>query len=94
MLGESHVSGETQPLAVSARTGEGLEALLSLIDEMLGLDPVSHATFRFPAGQGALLNTLHEQARVIETRYLGELCEVEAEVPESVRKRLQPFLVV
>ena len=94
ILGECHVAGETKPLAVSARTSEGLEALVSLLDEMLGLDPVSRATFRFPAGNGALLNTLHEQARVIETRYLDELCEVEAEVPESVRKRLEAFLVV
>ena len=93
VLGESHVAGETKPLAVSARMGEGLDALVSLLDEMLGLDPVSRATFRFPAGDGALLNTLHEQARVIETRYLDELCEVEAEVPESVRKRLETFLV-
>jgi hypothetical protein len=60
---------------------------------MLGLDPVSHATFRFPAGEGALLNTLHEQARVIETRYSGEQCEVEAEVPESIRRQLEAFLV-
>ena len=93
VLGESHLSGESQPLAVSARTGEGLDALLSLIDGMLGLDPVSHATFRFAAGEGALLNILHEHARVIETRYLDELCEVEAEVPESVRKRLERFLI-
>ncbi|MDQ6759268.1 MAG: GTPase HflX [Acidobacteriota bacterium] len=93
VLGETHVPGETRPLAVSARTGEGLDALTSLMDEMLGLDPVERATFRFPAGEGAVLNTLHEQARVLETRYAGELCEVEADAPESVRKRLEEFLV-
>ncbi len=93
VLGETHVPGETRPLALSARTGEGLDALTSLMDEMLGLDPVERARFRFPAGEGAVLNTLHEQARVLETRYSGELCEVEAEAPESVRKRLEEFLV-
>jgi GTP-binding protein HflX len=93
VLGESHAPGDTTPACVSARSGEGLDALVSLIDRLLTLDPVSRATFRLPAAEGSLLHLLHERARVLTTRYSGDVCEVEAEVPESVRKELEPYLV-
>jgi GTP-binding protein HflX len=79
--------------AISARTGEGFDALLRKIDETLPLDPVSKCRFRFPAGDGAPLHWLHEFGKVTSTRYSGEMCEVEATVPESVKRRLKGYLV-
>ncbi|MGI8744503.1 MAG: GTPase HflX [Bryobacteraceae bacterium] len=93
VLGEAHAPGETTPLAVSARTGEGLDALFEAIDRMLVLDPVSRAVFRLPVSEGSLLNLLHERAKVITTNYSDDLCEVEAEVPRSVRRQLKDYLV-
>jgi GTP-binding protein HflX len=87
---------EHQPagaVAISAYTGDGFEALLRKIDETLSLDPVSACVFRFPISEGAPLHLLHEFARVIETRYTGDSCEVEAVVPESVKRRLQSYLL-
>ena len=87
---------EHQPagaVAISARTGDGFDALLSKIDEMLALDPVSPCVFRFPISEGAPLHVLHEHARVTNVRYTEDFCEVEALTPESVKRRLQPFLV-
>ncbi len=87
---------EHQPagaVAISARTGDGFDALLSKIDEMLALDPVAPCTFRFPISEGAPLHVLHEHARVTNVRYTEDFCEVEALTPESVKRRLQPFLV-
>jgi GTPase len=87
---------ERQPAgaaAISARTGQGFEALLKKIDETLPLDPVSECKFRFPAGDGAPLHWLHEFGKVTSTRYSGETCEVEATVPESVKRRLKGYLV-
>jgi len=66
---------------------------LDMIDEMLALDPVSLCRFRFPIADGASLHLLHEHAHVIATSYTGDYCEVEAETPESVRRRLAPYLV-
>ena len=63
------------------------------MDRMLDLDPVSRAVFRLPAGDGGLTNLLHERAVVLETRYDGDWCEVEAQVPESVRRRLAAYIV-
>ncbi|HEX5430368.1 MAG TPA: GTPase HflX [Bryobacteraceae bacterium] len=86
---------ERQPAgaaAISARTGAGLEALFSKIDETLPLDPISECLFRFPISEGGPLHLLHEFARVTATRYRGNWCEVEALVPESLRRRLSRYL--
>ncbi len=78
---------------VSALTGNGFDALLAAIDRALPLDPVSLAHFRLPAGDGASLHVLHQFARVRSKSYEGEYCEIEAEVPESIKKRLGQFVV-
>ncbi len=78
----------TQAVAVSALSGEGIDRLLALIDSVLPLDPVVHATLRLSAGDGATLALLHEFGRVLSTRYQDDSVEVEAEVPESLKRRL------
>jgi GTP-binding protein HflX len=90
ILGESQTH---EAIAVSARTGDGFERLLETIDRLLTLDPVSRAQFRVPAGEGALLHLLHERAKVLTTNYSGEWCDVDAEVPASVKRQLEPFLI-
>jgi len=87
---------EHQPagaVAVSALSGEGLDKLSSKIDETLPVDPVSACMFRIPAAEGAPLHLLHEYGRVISTQYNGDFCEVEAETPDSLRRRLAKYLV-
>ncbi|HEV2690495.1 MAG TPA: GTPase HflX [Bryobacteraceae bacterium] len=93
ILGEVKGPVGTQAIPVSARTGAGFEELLKAIDSLLPLDPISRARFRIPACEGSLLHLLHEHAKVLASRYEGETCEVEAEVPESVRQRLAQFAV-
>jgi len=75
-------------VGISAITGAGIGDLLALIDEALPLDPIVRATFRVPAGDGATLALLHEFGRVLDTRYIDDMCEVDAEVPESLQRRL------
>lgn len=87
---------EHQPaaaVAVSARTGEGVEALLKKIDETLPLDPVSECRFRFPIGEGGPLHLLHEYGQVTATRYRNGYCWVEAIAPDSLRRRLEQYAV-
>lgn len=81
-------------LAVSAKTGAGVPELLKAIDDKLHLDPISHAVFRLPQTEGSLLHLLHERAKVLGSRYSGQDVEIEAEVPESVRRVLEPYLVM
>jgi GTP-binding protein HflX len=75
-------------VAISALTGEGLDRLLQAIDEVLPLDPIVRTTLLLPAGDGATLAMLHQLGRVVSTRYTEEGCEIEAEIPESVERRL------
>lgn len=80
-------------LSISALTGEGVPELLEAIDRMIPLDPVSRVTFRIPAGCGAEISLLHERGRVLSSRYTAEHCEIEAEVPDSLKKRLRKFVL-
>ncbi len=75
-------------IAVSALTGDGIDELLSIVDQTLPLDPIVRTTLRFSAGDGATLALLHEFGRVLSTRYEGGFCQVEAEIPESLHRRL------
>jgi 50S ribosomal subunit-associated GTPase HflX len=79
-------------VAISALTGEGIEALLAKIDEVLPFDLLSRVQFRFPIGEGAGLSMLHELGRVLDVRYGETFCDVDAEVPESLRQRLAAFV--
>jgi GTP-binding protein HflX len=79
---------DTRAVAISALTGQGMDRLLETIDEALPLDPIVRASFRLPAGDGATLALLHEFGKVLSTRYHQENCEIEAEIPQSLERRL------
>jgi GTP-binding protein HflX len=79
-------------VAISALTGEGLDRLLSVVDEVLPFDLVVRATFRFPLQEGARISLLHDYGKVLETRFSPGYCEIEAEVSESLKARLEGFL--
>ena len=93
ILGEIRGPAAARAVPVSARTGAGIEALLAAIDEELPLDPISRVRFRIPAGDGSLIHLVHEHAKVLSSRYRGQVWEVEAEVPESIQRRLSRYSV-
>jgi len=78
--------------ALSARTGEGVDRLLELIDRVLPLDPVGAATFQFPFRDGAEIHLLYEHGVVRARRYEDEFCIIEAQVPESLKRRLERYV--
>jgi GTPase len=92
ILGEAKTGERTEAIAISAQTGQGFDDLLEAIDHALPLDPISLERFRIPAGEGSLIHLLHERAKVLSSQYRGEVLEVEAEVPESVKRRLSGYL--
>ncbi len=81
--------GNARVVAVSALMGAGMDELLAAIDEVLPVDPLVRATLHLPAGDGATLALLHEFGRVLATRYTGEECDVDVEIPESLSRRLE-----
>jgi GTP-binding protein HflX len=89
LLGQSGDHQEIRAVAVSALTGQGVDRLLAVIDEVLPLDLVVRTTVRVSAGDGATLALLHEFGRVLELKYVGDQVEVDAEIPESLERRLK-----
>lgn len=79
-------------VAVSALTGEGMAGLLEKVDEIVPFDPLSRVQFSFPIGEGASISLVHQLGRVIDIRYTDRCCEMEAEVPESLKQRLSAFV--
>ena len=96
ILGQPAEGESNKPLAaalVSAHTGEGREQLLSLIDGALPFDTVRSARFEIPLSAGADIALLHSSARVIREEYNEVSCAIEAEVPESIRRKLARYVV-
>ena len=60
-----------------------------MLDEVLPMDPIIRTTLRFSAGDGSTLALLHEFGKVLETRYEGDRVEVDAEIPQSLDRRLK-----
>jgi GTPase len=78
-------------VAISALSGDGIDRLLELIDKVLPMDPVVRTQLRVPAGDGATLALLHEFGRVLSSHYDGEFCQLDVEIPESLKRRLPSF---
>jgi hypothetical protein len=49
--------------------------------------------FRIPLRDGAAIAMLHDRGRVRSEDYDGNLCELEVDAPESLRRRLARYLV-
>ena len=93
LLGEAARLNKTKAALVSGKTGEGIARLLELIDSELVLDPVTRQRFRLPVSEGRALHLLHERAAVISQEYEEEFCNVLADTPESIKRRLAQFVV-
>jgi GTP-binding protein HflX len=76
---------------VSARTGEGMDALLEAIDEALYSDPVIEADLDVPQKEGAALAAI-EAGMVIHRRsYEGNLVHLSVAGPASLLGRYRAF---
>ena len=89
-LGNEH-GGALPAVGISALTGDGLDRLVAAIDEVLPLDPILRAIYRFPAADGATLALLHTFGKVLEVRYEGADCVADVEAPESLGRRVAQY---
>jgi len=81
--------GSGTRVAVSARTGEGLDLLLARIDEALCQDPLIEENFELSIADGKRLALLHRLGKVISTRMVDGRVLVRARVRESLRRELE-----
>ena len=77
-------------LAISAKTGEGVPALLELIEKNLERG-MHHAKFLLPYAMGGQVEVLHTQARVLNVEYRTEGILVEAVCDGTIYGRLRPY---
>ena len=92
LLADGAAGGAAGAIAVSARTGAGIGALLSALDQALPLDPIQRHRLRIPHAEGRILHLVHQHARVLTERHLADATELDAELPESLLRRLHPYL--
>jgi GTP-binding protein HflX len=78
-------------IAVSARTGEGMDALLTAIDRALHSDPVIDATLRVPQQEGAVLAAIEAGMVVHSREYEGNLVRLTVSGPASLIGRLRQY---
>ena len=93
LLADAGQSPLTPAVMVSGLTGEGLARLFDVIDEVVPFDALETVRFRIPLRDGAAIALLHERGRVRAEDYDGNLCEMEVDAPESLRRRLSRYLV-
>ncbi|MGC9159131.1 MAG: GTPase HflX [Terracidiphilus sp.] len=84
-------SRQTGEILVSARTGEGMGALLEAIDGALRSDPVVMAELSVPQREGAALAAIEAGMIVHSRAYEGERVRLSVSGPASLMGRLRRF---
>ena len=77
---------------ISARHGDGMDALLKAIEKALGHSR-HHIRVLLPYSMGGMVETLHNNAQVLGVEYTGEGIEVETVVDPILYGRLADFIV-
>jgi len=86
--GQGTTGGE---VAVSARTGEGMQALLAAIDRALHTDPILQAELRVPQQEGGVLAAIDAGMVVHSREYEGNLVHLNVSGPASLIGRLRKY---
>ena len=91
------VSAEDIPIGedvvkMSAATGMGMESLLKAIENALGHSR-HHVTVLLPYSMGGMVETLHQNAQVLNTEYTGDGIQVETIVDPILYGRLKEYIV-
>jgi GTP-binding protein HflX len=82
---------EFQSVLIGALTGMGMDTLLEKIDSVLPFDQIVTRRFVVPVTQSADIALLHENGRVRHTDYRDDVCEIDADVPSSLLRRLERY---
>ena len=89
-LAESYVNRFPGSVAISARTGEGVNKLVLALEEALSSWRLrSH--FRIPANESALIAEIHRVGHVLELHYQGNNAIIVAHVPPDLAQKLERY---
>ena len=91
------VSSEDIPVGqdivkISAAKGQGMEKLLEAIEEALGHSR-HHVTVLLPYSMGGMVQTLHDNAQVLNTEYTDQGIQVETIVDPILYGRMKEYII-
>ncbi|MBA3962238.1 MAG: GTPase HflX [Chthoniobacterales bacterium] len=78
-------------VAISARTGAGLDELVPALQTALASWRL-RGRYLVPVSEAALLAEVHRAGHVLELRYDGDFTELVAHVPPQLEQKLAPYL--
>ena len=78
-------------IEISAKTGQGIDELLIKIEQMLSSDK-RKVTLHLPYNKAGLVETLHREGVVTETRYLEDYIELEATVNPALYGKVKEYI--
>ena len=84
---------DAETIHVSAVKGIGLTTLLDRIDQVLSEDAPSRVRLHIPQKEGKALAMLEARARIYAREYRDGAVDLEAEIPESLARRMKPWVV-
>ncbi|MGH9531507.1 MAG: GTPase HflX, partial [Terriglobales bacterium] len=84
---------DAKTVHLSAARGYGLATLLERVDQLLQDDPLSRVHLRVPQAEGKMLALVQSRARVLSREYQNGFVEMEAQAPESLLRKLRPYVV-
>ena len=76
----------------SALTGAGLDELLARVDAVMPVDPLVRLHLRIPIADGRHLSLVHACGRVLRSEVLDGHMDLDADLPESLARRLEDFV--
>ena len=87
---ETYVRRFSGSVAISARTGEGVNKLVQALQDALSAWRL-RSRFKIPASESALIAEIHRVGHVLELRYEGNDALVVAHVPPELSQKLAKF---
>jgi GTPase len=89
-LTETYTKRFPGSVAISARTGEGVNKLVQALQDALSAWRL-RSRFRIPASESALIAEIHRVGHVLELRYEGEGALIVAHVPPELAQKLDRY---
>ena len=87
---DSHLKRFPRSVAISARTGEGVNNLVQALEGALSSWRL-RTRFRIPANETALIAEIHRVGHVLELRYEGSDAMIVAHVPPELAQKLERY---
>ncbi len=78
--------------AISAKTGEGLEELCSLLGDQLGLRLIEPTRLRIPSERADVVASIYQSGQVLSRREVDGIVDLAARLPTKLKSSLYPYI--